>query len=73
MGFFLQLQGQFGTFLYTDPDDNTVAGQFFASATATTTSFVMGRTLGGLNEPVGWVTSIANVYLNGTAQSPSSL
>ena len=22
MGFFLQLQGQFGTFLYTDPDDN---------------------------------------------------
>ena len=25
--FSLQLQGQFGTFLYTDPDDSTVTGQ----------------------------------------------
>jgi hypothetical protein len=37
-----------------------------------TTVFVMGRTLGGWNEPVGWVTSIANVYLNGTVQSPGA-
>src|SRR5580658_5303897 len=27
MGFFLQLQGQFGTFLYSDPDDSMVTGQ----------------------------------------------
>src|SRR3984957_14196176 len=27
MGFFLQLQGQFGTFLYADPDDAAVIGQ----------------------------------------------
>ena len=65
MGFFLQLQGQFGTFLYTDPDDNTVTGQAFATGTGSTTAFTMMRALGGFLEPVGWVTSIANVYLNG--------
>ena len=69
MGFFLQLQGQFGTFLYTDPDDCTVTGQAFATGDGATTSFTMERALGGFLEPVGWVTAIANVYLNGVAQS----
>jgi hypothetical protein len=72
MGFFLQLQGQFGTFLYADPDDNTVTGEAFATGNSSTTSFTMMRSLGGFLEPVGWVTTVANVYLNGTAQSPSS-
>jgi uncharacterized protein (TIGR02217 family) len=72
MGFFLQLQGQFGTFLYTDPDDNTAAGQLIADGDGATTSFVVGRTLGDWSEPVGWVTSIANVYFNGAAQSASA-
>src|SRR5580704_16024687 len=31
MGFLLQLQGQFGTFLYTDPDDAAVTAQVFAT------------------------------------------
>jgi uncharacterized protein (TIGR02217 family) len=69
MGFFLQLQGQFGTFLYTDPDDNAVTGQAFATGDGTTTSFTMMRTLGGFLEPVGWVTTLSNVYLNGVTQT----
>jgi hypothetical protein len=69
MGFFLQLQGQFGTFLYADPDDHVVAGQAFATGDGATTSFTMMRALGGFLEPVGWVTAISNVYLNGTPQS----
>jgi hypothetical protein len=72
MGFFLQLQGQFGTFLYVDPDDNAVTGQAFATGDGSTTSFTMMRSLGGFLEPAGWVTAIANVYLNGAAQSPSA-
>ena len=72
MGFFLQLQGQFGTFLYTDPDDNTVTSQAFATGNGTTTAFTMMRTLGGFLEPVSWVTNVANVYLNGVAQSGSA-
>lgn len=72
MGFFLQLQGQFGTFLYTDPDDNMVTSQVFATGDGSTVTFAMMRALGGFLEPVGWVTSIGNVYLNGVAQSGSS-
>jgi hypothetical protein len=72
MGFFLQLQGQAGVFLYTDPDDNAVTGQNIGVGNGSTLSFVMGRTLGGFNEPVDWVSSIANVYLNGVAQASSS-
>ena len=67
MGFFLQLQGQFGTFLYADPDDNSVAGQVFATGDGSTTSFTLMRALGGFLEPAGWVTALANVYHNGTA------
>jgi hypothetical protein len=65
MGFFLQLQGQFGTFLYTDPDDNTVTGQAFATGDGATASFTMMRSFGGYLEPVGWVTNIANIYVGG--------
>jgi hypothetical protein len=72
MGFFLQLQGQAGVFLYTDPDDNSVAGQNIGVGNGVTLSFVMGRTLGGFNEPVGWVASVTNVYLNGVAQASGS-
>src|ERR1700722_2278594 len=39
MGFFLQLQGQFGTFLYTDPDDAAVIGQGIGVGDGTTTAF----------------------------------
>ncbi len=67
MGLYLQLQGQFGTFLYTDPTDNTVANQSIATGDGSTTNFVCTRTLGGFFEPVGWVTSVAGVYLNGLA------
>jgi len=67
MGFFLQLQGQFGTFLYVDPDDNTVAGQAFATGDGATTVFTVERSLGSFLEPVGWVTNLSKVYHNGTA------
>ncbi|HEY1983309.1 MAG TPA: DUF2460 domain-containing protein, partial [Xanthobacteraceae bacterium] len=72
MGFFLQLLGQAGTFLYTDPDDNTAAGQFVATGDGATLSFIMSRTLGGFNEPVAWVGNVGNVYVNGVAQAPAS-
>jgi uncharacterized protein (TIGR02217 family) len=73
MGFFLQLQGQFGTFLYTDPDDNAVTAQTIAVGDGATTAFTLVRTLGGFVEPVGWVTGISAVYLNGTATSSYTL
>jgi len=69
MGFFLQLQGQFGTFLYADPDDSTASAQAFATGDGATTSFTLARSLGGFLEPVSWVTTLSNVYLNGASQS----
>jgi uncharacterized protein (TIGR02217 family) len=72
MGLYLASEGQFGTFLYTDPTDKQVTEQGIATGDGATTSFTFMRTLGGFIEPVSWVTSVANVYLNGTVQSPSS-
>jgi hypothetical protein len=69
MGFFLQMQGQFGTFLYADPDDSTATGGAIATGDGTTASFVIPRTLGGFPEPCSWVTAVNNVYFNGVLQS----
>ena len=69
MGFFLQCQGQFSTFLYTDPTDKSATNQTFATGDGATTTFTFSRALGGFLEPVGWVTSVSNVYLSGTNQS----
>jgi uncharacterized protein (TIGR02217 family) len=68
MGFFLQMQGQFGTFLYTDPTDNTATNATFATGDGTTTTFSFSRFLGAFLEPVGWVTNVSNVSLNGVNQ-----
>ncbi len=69
MGLFLRVQGQFGTFLYTDPTDNAVASQVVASGDGATTVFPMVRTVGGFTDPVGWVTGLNKVYLNGAVQT----
>ena len=49
MGLFLQCQGQFGTFLYTDPTDDSVTAQTFATGDGATTTFTFARTLGGFS------------------------
>lgn len=71
MGLYLQCQGQIGLFLYTDPSDYTVAGQQIGVGDGATTSFTFQRTVGAFTEPVGWVSQIHAVYLNGVAQSVS--
>jgi hypothetical protein len=68
MGLFLQCQGQFGTFLYTDPSDSAVNAGAIATGDGTTTTFTFSRFLGGFFEPVGFVTSVSNVLLNGVNQ-----
>ena len=68
MGFFLTMQGQFGTFLYNDPTDGAVTDQNIATGDSATNSFTFGRVLGGFTEPVGWVIGTPTIYLNGVAQ-----
>lgn len=69
MGFFLACQGQYGTFLYTDPSDSAAADVTFAVGDGTTSVFTFSRYMGAFLEPVGWVTGVSNVYLNGANQA----
>jgi hypothetical protein len=69
MGLFLQCQGQWGTFLYTDPTDNAVYNQVIANGDGAATSFTLARALGGFLEPVGRVTAVSQVTISGAVQA----
>jgi len=69
IGLYLGCQGQYGTFLYTDPSDSAATAVQFATGDGATQSFAFSRWLGQFLEPVGWVTSVSNVYLNGVNQA----
>ncbi|MGB6326683.1 MAG: DUF2460 domain-containing protein [Methylocella sp.] len=70
MGLYIQVQGQYGTFLYTDPTDNTQSTSIStvpATGDGTNTIFTLQRTLGGVTEPVSWITGTPVVVDNGVA------
>ena len=52
MGFYLQMQGQYGSFLFYDPTDFQVSAQAFGTGDGVTTTFQLARSLGGFLEPI---------------------
>jgi uncharacterized protein (TIGR02217 family) len=67
--------GAYGTFLFSDPSDNTVSGQNLGSGNASQATFQLQRTLGtnpAFIEPIVAVNAISAVYLNGVVQNPLS-
>ena len=66
MGFFNQMQGQFGTFLYQDADDNQVAGQTIGVGDGATTAFQLVRAMGYV-EPIFAPNVVTTVTVNGAA------
>ena len=68
-GFYLQCQGQLGTFLYLDPSDGVVAGQAIAIGDGATKSFTLVRALGGATETISWVQQVTAVRVAGVSQS----
>jgi uncharacterized protein (TIGR02217 family) len=70
-GFFNLRQGMFDSFLYADPDDNSVTGQAIASGDGATRSFALVRAFGGYVEPILAPNVVSHVYLNGVVQSPA--
>lgn len=72
MGVYLAAQGQYGTFLYTDPSDSVATNQAIGTGDGSTTTFTLARTLGGWTEPVGWVTQLGAVSVAGAAQATSA-
>jgi uncharacterized protein (TIGR02217 family) len=77
MGFFLLNQGQYGTFLYTDPTDNSVtngavinpnaSGANIDNGDGSTTTFTLVRYMSTFPEPVGWVTALSSVTVGGSS------
>ena len=73
LGFFLQCQGQLGTFLYVDPTDMSVKGQTIATGDGATSSFALTRTLGAFTEPVSYATQLVAAYVAGLPQAGITL
>jgi uncharacterized protein (TIGR02217 family) len=73
LGFCLQMQGMYSSFLYTDPTDNSVTLQGLGSGNSTQTVFPLVRTFGGVTEPNLVANSVSAVYLNGTPTSAYTL
>lgn len=65
VGFYTARGGPFDTFLFTDPDDNTVTGQQFGVGNGSTTTWQLTRSFGGFAEPIDYLNGSASVYRNG--------
>lgn len=78
MGFFLQQQGAYQPFLFDDPTDDRVVGQYLGTGNSSTATWQLVRTMGaslaggGFSEPILAPNTVSNVYLNGIVQSPSN-
>ncbi|WP_298353953.1 DUF2460 domain-containing protein [Rhodoblastus sp.] len=71
MGFYLTAQGQLNSFLYLDPSDHTATSQGIGTGDGSTTTFSLGRALGGYYEPVSYALNPTAAQIvnfgNGTA------
>lgn len=67
LGFFNRRLGQYDSFLFRDPDDNTATGQALGTGDGTTTLFQAVRSFAGVVEPVWAIDAIAALYINGVA------
>lgn len=78
LGFFLSCQGAYGTFLFQDPSDYQVTGQYLGTGNSNTAVFQLQRTLGtalpggGFTEPILAPEFVSAVYFNGITQNPSN-
>ena len=70
LAFFLARKGSFESFLYVDPDDNTVAAQPVGLGDGSNKVFQLVRSLGGFTEPV-LTPILITIYVGGVALGPS--
>jgi uncharacterized protein (TIGR02217 family) len=77
MGFYLACQGAYSTFLFQDPSDYQVIGQYLGTGDSSSAAFQLQRTMGtaliggGFGEPIVAPNLITTVYFDGITQSPS--
>ena len=69
VGFFNARQGAFDSFLYTDPNDNSVTDYQFGTGDGATVAFQLTRAFGGFIAPVMNVNALTAIKKGGGAQS----
>lgn len=67
MGFYNLRQGQFDSFLYADPDQNSVTAQALGTGNGSTAAYQLINTLGGFIEPVLAPNAVSAVTLAGAS------
>lgn len=73
MGFFLQRQGSYDSWLFKDPDDYLVTAGVLGTADGVTTEFFLARTMGGFSEIVGQVDTVNTISVFGTPTESSAI
>lgn len=73
MGFFLQRQGSFDSWLFKDPDDYLVEAGVIGTGDGVTTQYPFLRSMGGFFEKIGQVDTDndINVYFDGVLVDPA--
>jgi uncharacterized protein (TIGR02217 family) len=72
VGFFNARAGAFDSFLYHDPDDNSVTNYQFGTGDGSTKDFQLVRSYGGFVEPVQNLNGSPSIYKAGVLQAPVS-
>jgi uncharacterized protein (TIGR02217 family) len=72
LGFFLARKGSFDSFLFEDPDDNSVAGQQIGIGDGSTITFQILRTFGGFTEPILAPLVFSQVKVGSSVKTPGT-
>lgn len=72
VGFYLQRQGAFDSFLYMDPSDNSVAGQAIGTGDGVATTFQLVRNFGGFAESMQNIQGSPQIFIAGVLQLASA-
>ena len=73
IGFYLQRQGSFDSFLFKDPDDYLVTNGTIATADGVTVQFPFVRNMGGFIEKVGQVDNVSPLTIYGTVAQSTTI
>ncbi len=77
LGFYLSCRGAYQSFLFRDPSDFRVSGQYLGTGDSSTSLFQLQRTIGaqlpnqGFAEPIAAPNTVEAIYLDGIIQAPA--
>lgn len=69
MGFYLRMRGGYDTFLFDDPEDDSVTNVQIGTGDGSTKVFTCQRSLGASTRVVDYLNAVSAVYVGGVLQS----